>query len=190
MRERKDDGFTMIEVIVSLALISMLMASLGTYFVSSLRTSRYQAQIQTATRLAQTGMEQARGFGGPALLVGRKQCGTCVNVSGFDTLGYLGATTRWDAKVTGAAPTVPIPETVSTDTFKVNDVTYSRYWFVGKCWQAAAGGACGTNSGLPVAMVRLVVGVTWLSPDCKFTICIRASSSLFSASAADPVFPQ
>ncbi|MFI7544980.1 prepilin-type N-terminal cleavage/methylation domain-containing protein [Actinoplanes sp. NPDC049599] len=183
-----EDGFTMIEVIVALALISTMMASLSTYFVSSMRTSRYQAQVQTATRLAQSGMEQARGFGGPALLVGRAQCGTCLNVSGFDTLGYLTSTTRWDAKVTGVAPTVPLNDVA--ETFTVGSVVYQRYWFVGRCWQALTGGACGTTSTLPVAMVRLVVGVAWSGPDCRYRICIRAASSLFSASAADPVFPQ
>jgi len=178
----------MVEVIVALALISLMMAALGTYFVSSMRTSRYQAQVQTATRLAQSGMEQARGFGGPALLVGRKQCGTCVNVSGFDTLGYLSSTTRWDAKVAGVDPTVPLPDVA--ESFTVGTVVYYRYWFVGRCWQALAGGVCGTSATLPVAMVRLVVGVAWFGPECRYTICVRASSSLFSANAADPVFAQ
>jgi type II secretory pathway pseudopilin PulG len=178
----------MVEVTIALALISVMMAALGTYFVSSMRTSRYQAQVQTATRLAQSGMEQARGFGGPALLVGRKQCGTCLNVSGFDTLGYLSSTVRWDAKVTGVAPTVPLNDAAEPVT--VGNVVYSRYWFVGKCWQALAGGACGTTATLPVAMVRLVVGVAWTGPDCRYAICVRASTSLFSASAADPVFAQ
>ena len=112
----------MVEVIVALALISTMMAALGTYFVSSMRTSRYQAQVQTATRLAQTGMEQARGFGGPALLVGRAQCGTCLNVSGYDSLGYLSNTVRWDAKVTGVTPTVPLTD--FPETFTVGNVVY------------------------------------------------------------------
>ena len=178
----------MIEVIVALALVSMMMASLGTYFVSSLRTSRYQAQVQTATRLAQSGMEEARGFGGPALLVGRRQCGACTNVSGFDTLGYLSSTTRWDAAVTGVKPTVPLPDFPTT--YTVGNVVYYRYWFVGRCWQALAGGPCGTSAALPVAMVRVVVGVAWFGPDCRYKICIRGSSSLFNANTADPVFPQ
>jgi type II secretory pathway pseudopilin PulG len=178
----------MVEVIVALALISTMMGALGTYFVSSMRTSRYQAQMQTATRLAQSGMEQARGFGGPALLVGRKQCGSCVNVSGFDTLGYLSNTVRWDAKVAGVNPTVPLNDVAESIT--IGKVVYYRYWFVGRCWQAQAGGACGTTSTLPVAMVRLVVGVAWSGPDCRYTICVRGSSSLFSANAADPVFTQ
>ncbi|MGA5303591.1 type IV pilus modification PilV family protein [Nucisporomicrobium flavum] len=183
-----DDGFTIIEVMVALALISTVMAALGTYFVSSARTSRYQAQIQTATRLAQSGMEAARGFGGPTLLVGRAQCGACTDVSGFDSLGYLSDTVRWDAPVAAVTATVPLPDVAEITS--VNGVSYYRYYFVGRCWQASGGGRCGVNNALPAAMVRLVVGVAWRSPDCRHAVCIRAATSLFSADPSDPVFAQ
>jgi hypothetical protein len=38
--------------------------------------------------------------------------------------------------------------------------------------------------------VRLVVAVVWTSGDCRYSLCIRASSGLFSAKPADPVFTQ
>jgi prepilin-type N-terminal cleavage/methylation domain-containing protein len=187
-----DGGFTMIEVIVALALITVLMASLGTYFVSSVRVSRHQAQIQAAVRLAQAGMEAARGYGGPTLLVGRSVCtsANCTNVAAYDTVGYLSSMTRWDGGVSGVTPTVPRPDAMpmSELVIPINGVTYSRYHFVGKCWQAATGGACGTNSALPVQMVRLVVGVIWSDANCQFTMCIRAATALFSLDPADPVF--
>ena len=71
MRRRPEGGFTLVEVLVTLGLISTLMAALGTFFTASMRTSRSQSELQAATRLAQAGMEQARGFGGATLLVGR-----------------------------------------------------------------------------------------------------------------------
>ena len=182
----------MIEVMVALGLITVLMASLGTYFVSSVKVSRYQAQIQAAVRLAQAGMETARGYGGPTLLVGRSQCtsATCTNVSGYDTFGYLSNMVRWDGGVSGVTPAVPRPDAMPVAELQIpiNGVTYSRYHFVGKCWQAATGGPCGTNSALPVAMVRLVVGVTWSEANCRYTMCIRAATALFSLDPTDPVF--
>ncbi|GAA2518690.1 type II secretion system protein [Winogradskya humida] len=189
VRRSRDDGFTMMEVVVALALISAMMAALGTYFAASVRTSRYQSQIQTATRLAQAGMESARGFGGPTLLVGRAQCGSCLNLSVFDTYGYLSNTTRWDAPVSGVTPTVPIPDTQDL-ALTANKVKYYRYFLVGRCWQPRAGGTCGTDPSQPVQMVRLVVAITWTSSDCKYAMCIRAATSLFSAEPADPVFSQ
>ena len=181
-----DDGFTIIEVMVALALISAMMATLGMYFVSATRTSRYQAQVQTATRLAQTGMEAARGYGGPTLLVGRAQCGACAGVSGF--AAHLSGTVRWDAPVAAVPPTVPLPGVAESTT--VNDILYHRHYFVGRCWQALGGGTCGADPALPAAMVRLVVGVTWDSPDCGPAGCRRMATSLFSADPSDPVFAQ
>ena len=186
MRRRSEGGFTLVEVIVTLGLISTLMAALGAFFTSSMQAGRGQSQIQTATRLAQAGMEQARGYGGAALLYGRAQCGTCLDATAYDG-GYLSDTVLWDAKVTGATPTVPYDE--QPQTFTVNGLTYYRYWFVGKCWQAATGGLCTTTSTLPVAMVRLVVGVNWLDSRGPSSLCVQAATGLFSADPADPVFP-
>ncbi|BCJ51599.1 hypothetical protein Asp14428_30740 [Actinoplanes sp. NBRC 14428] len=183
-----DGGFTMIEVVVALALVTGMMAALGAYFVSSVRASRYQAQIQTAARLAQSGMEAARGLGGPTLLTGRAECGSCTDVGGFDTAGYLSGTVRWDAAAGGIAPAVPLPDVAEPAI--VRDVVYHRHFLVGRCWQPAGGGECGPSAGLPVAMVRLVVAVVWDSPDCGSSRCYRAATSLFSADSTDPVFDQ
>ncbi len=189
-RRPADAGFTMVEVLVALAVITTLMAALGTYFIASQRISRSEAQAQAATRIAQAGMEYARGFGGPTLLVGRQQCGSCDNLAPYDVWGYLSDTLRWDAPVTGVAPSVPLPRYADAEQVVVNRVTYYRFYFVGRCWQPANGGPCGTNTTLPVPMVRLVVGVLWNEASCPGGMCIRASSALFSADPSDPVYTQ
>ena len=185
-REAREGGFTLIEVVVALGLITVVIASLGVYFSNSIATSRYQSQLQAAARVATAGMERARGFGGPALLAGRAQCGTCADVSSFAG-PYLAGTVRWDAPVTGATVTVPyssLPESVTVD-----GITYQRYWVVGKCWLPAAGGACSTDSTLPIPMVRLVVAVVWSDRSCAAGQCVRAATELFSGIATEPVFP-
>ena len=181
-----DDGFTLVEVIVAIGLITALMVSLGVYFTSSIRTSRNQAQIQAATRLAETGMERARGLGGAALLAGRVQCGTCSDVSAFAG-NYLVGTTRWDAKATSGTPTVPYDD--QPESIVVNGVAYARYWLVGRCWQDTSGGTCSTDSTLAVPMVRLVIAVVWPEPTCAPRLCVRASTALFSSAVSEPVFP-
>jgi hypothetical protein len=178
----------MVEVLVALAVITTLMAALGTYFIASQRISRSEAQAQAATRIAQAGMEYARGFGGPTLLVGRQQCGSCDNLAPYDVWGYLSDTLRWDAPVTGVAPSVPLPRYADAEIVTLNNIRYYRFYFVGRCWQAATGGLCGTNTTLPVPMVRLVVGVLWSESSCPGGMCIRAASALFSADPSDPVY--
>ncbi len=179
-------GFTLVEVLVALGVITTVMAALGSVFVTSQQVSRHLSHLQAATRLAQEGMEQARGYGGATLLIGRAPCGTCVNASGYDG-GYLANTVRWDAGVTNVPPTVPTPNT--PETLLVNNVAYNRYWFVGRCWQPAAGGSCTTTTA-PVAMVRLVVSVAWTESGCPSARCVWAATALFAADPLDPVFPQ
>jgi prepilin-type N-terminal cleavage/methylation domain-containing protein len=181
-----DGGVTMVEVLVALAVITVLMAGLGNFLVTSQQVSRSQSHLQAATRLAQQGLEQARGYGGLTLLIGRAACGTCVTTSGYDD-GYLTNTVRWDAAVPTVTPAVPIPDTPETRT--VNNVDYSRYWFVGRCWQPAAGGPC-TTTVAPAAMVRLVVSVVWKESGCPASRCSWAATALFAADPLDPVFPQ
>jgi prepilin-type N-terminal cleavage/methylation domain-containing protein len=185
-RRAGDGGFTMIESLVAIAVISVLMASLGTYFVSSMKVSRIQAQIQAAARIAQGGMELARGFGGPTLLVGRAACGSCIDVTAYDTDGYLKKTQPWNAAVSGVTPAVPIPHDLG-DPVAVNGITYYRYYFVGLCWQPEGGGPC-TEIANKVKMVRLVVGVTWTEAGCRYAMCIQVATALFSADPTDPLY--
>jgi prepilin-type N-terminal cleavage/methylation domain-containing protein len=181
-----ESGFTLVEVLVALALITTVMGTLGSLFITSQQVSRHQSHLQAAVRLVEEGLERARGYGGPTLLMGRASCGTCFNASGYDA-GYLTNTVRWDAPVTNATPAVPISDT--PETLPLNNVTYSRYWFVGKCWQPAAGGPC-TTTVAPVAMVRVVVSVVWTESGCSGARCVWAGTALFAADALDPVFPQ
>ena len=179
-----DGGFTMIEVIVALALITTIMGSVGAYFVNGIKTSRKQAQIQAAERLIQTSMEQARGYGGPTLLVGRVACGSCASVAAYDG-GLLSNTVRWDAPTSAATPTVPLPNV--GELVQLNGINYFRYWLVGKCG-INTDGSCGADLTRPVVMVRLVIGLTWTEPSCAGGFCIRAGTALFSSSPIDPVF--
>jgi prepilin-type N-terminal cleavage/methylation domain-containing protein len=181
-----ESGFTLVEVLVALAVITTMMAALGTQFVTTQQVGRHESHLQAATRLAQEGMERARGYGGPTLLIGRAACGTCASASGYDG-GYLASTVRWDAGVANAPPTIPTPDT--PETLQVNNVAYDRYWFVGRCWQPTAGGSCTTTTA-PAAMVRLVVSVAWTESGCPGMRCVWAATALFAADSLDPVFPQ
>ena len=192
-----DGGFTLVESLVAIGVISVLMASLGTYFIATIKAGRQQAQIQAAVRIAQAGMESARGYGGPSLLAGRAQCGSCTNVDDYD-MGYLDNTIRWDAPVTGVTPTVPTPNfTTPGAPVVVNGVNFYRYFLVGKCYLSTPAvtvpitrAVCGTTPTTGVPMIRLVVGVTWTEASCVGSLCIRGATALFSADPDNPLFTQ
>jgi prepilin-type N-terminal cleavage/methylation domain-containing protein len=183
-----DQGSTLIEVIVALAVIGVVMASLGTFFVGSMRINHSQGLVQAAGRIGGDGMEMASGLGGPALLSGRAACGSCTDPATARATAYLAGTQRWDAAAAGVTPTLPTPD--QPEEIIVNGVTFKRYWFIGRCWQPANGGTCGVDTTQPAPYARLVVAVTWPGSECTAALCIRVTTALFSVNPAEPVFLQ
>jgi prepilin-type N-terminal cleavage/methylation domain-containing protein len=70
---RMDEGFTLVEVLVALAVISIAMAGLGAFFVNGALTVAQQRDQRYAVRLASNALEQVRALEGSALLDGRGQ---------------------------------------------------------------------------------------------------------------------
>ena len=78
----KDRGFTMIEVVVSLAIVSTLSAALAPFLVRSVSVIGEQRERQVAVDLADDAVERVAALTGPAALRGR---------------GYTAAKQQWDA---------------------------------------------------------------------------------------------
>jgi prepilin-type N-terminal cleavage/methylation domain-containing protein len=186
-RGAPDSGITLIEVLVSMALISTLMVALTSFFLTGTRLTHRQGVQQAAVQLAQDGLEQARSLKGPALLSGRASCDSaCPDATATGAAAYLNGTERWDNSRGGATPSLPTPGNATTKT--LNGITYQRYWYVGKCWQPADSVSCGSDSNQPVALVRVVVAVAWTGRECAPRLCSYVTSALFSGDLTDPVF--
>jgi prepilin-type N-terminal cleavage/methylation domain-containing protein len=181
---RPDDGFTMAETVVALAVVAILATSFAVFLVTTGRISAGTADRDTAAQVALSGLESARVSRGAALLTGRVACDTghpCPVPVDSRVTTYLGSAQRWDATGTGA-PALPLPSTPETVT--LGGVDYRRYYYLAECWQAAgAGGACTTaaaSTAHPADYLRLVVAVTAPGRDTYVT------AALLSASPADP----
>jgi prepilin-type N-terminal cleavage/methylation domain-containing protein len=192
---RHDDGFSLIETVVSLVVIGIVATSFATFLVGANRISHGTSSRDTAAQVAMGGMERARSVRGAALLSGRAQCGSgnpCDPPVSSAVTAYLGASAqRWDAPGTGAAtlPTPADPEVVQLD-----GVRFARYYYLARCWQTAASDGStasrpctesAAGSSYPAEYVRVVVAVTWAGPDCGGG-CSYVTATLMSASAADP----
>jgi prepilin-type N-terminal cleavage/methylation domain-containing protein len=68
----RDRGFTLVEVIVSIALVGTVMAALSTFYLSSQAATRAQAARQVAVQLATDGMELVRAYD-PSRLYGAER---------------------------------------------------------------------------------------------------------------------
>jgi len=181
-----DDGFGLVEVIVSIMLISMVLTSLTAYFVAAMRGTRLQGGQQTAVQLAAEAVEQARRLEPAALLTGRDQQSVTTQwtapVAGVDLSGTQKAYDGSAASGAGASATLPTTYRAVT----LDGVSYRQYWYVGGCWQPKGGGACTATSGY-AAMYRVIVAVTWPDAGCPGD-CHYVTSTLVSSKFPDPLF--
>jgi len=199
--ERDDRGFTLVEVIVSLGILTLVMTSLSEFMINSRRAGRLSSLQDTAVQVAVEGMEKARAVRGSALLSGRGQCGAgCAGVVSPRVTSLLGSgVTRWDAAATGTL-TVPQPGSqpdgsvvsspATPEVVQLDGRWFKRYYYVGVCWQpvvaaSTAGVACATTASTAV-LLRLVVAVTWSDTQCAGGSCSYATAGLFSSATADP----
>jgi prepilin-type N-terminal cleavage/methylation domain-containing protein len=204
-----DEGFTLIEVLVSVAMIGMVMASVTAFFVSSMRLTTRQGQQQTAARLILDGIEKARSLRGPALISGRQACSVsacasavATGVSAFLDSPSTTSAVRFDSSA--GAPKLPVPVVPQVadypagaakttmiavgSLFELDDIQYLRNFYIESCRQSATGGVCNQTLANPVLYYRVVVSVSWRSRDCPSGICSEATPTLVSSNTADPTF--
>lgn len=158
-----DAGFTMVEVIVSTAVIGIVMAASVLFFASTLKVTNVSGGQQTAVQLATDGIEAARA----------------VPIADLRA-AVLNSNGRWIAPdATGDGdPEQPVR----------NGVRFARGWAVTNCWLPPAGGSCGAQAGGYLPFLRVVVTVTWPDSVCSPSRCSFITSTVLSNAPRDPVF--
>jgi prepilin-type N-terminal cleavage/methylation domain-containing protein len=210
-----DHGFTLLEVMVSMAVISTVMLALAPMFVTTMRVNHEQSDRQAAIQAADDAMERARAIQVTALLTNRDQASTIAqavaapdevkelltgdpnNTAALGIPDQAEPYLAWDdAAAAGAGPTAALPTTFNPLT--LSGVHYRQQWFIGKCGRAtpAEDGApedavrpCQagqTGSGF-TPLYRIVVAVGWTDRLCP-TECTYVTTSLISSTTEEPVF--
>jgi prepilin-type N-terminal cleavage/methylation domain-containing protein len=186
-----DAGFTLLETMISIGLIGIVMTSLTMFLVGSLSATSRQGGWQAAAQLADDGTERVHALKGSALANGRDKTssdqqwadpapGVAAYLAGMQEAYDAGA--AYPAGATAALPTVAELPTV-------NGIGYARHYYVGSCWQAAAGGDCGKDSNPGwVPFYRVVVAVVWHEAHCPVAGCGYLAATLVSSAAGDPTF--
>jgi len=111
----RDDGFSLIEVVVALGLVLAVMATTAGFFVTSLKQSNGQTQAQQAAVLADQQLDYTRSVAGASLLSGRTQAAVQAVIAGapvgVDLSQDVTATGNWDTS-NPPATTASVPITM------------------------------------------------------------------------------
>ncbi|HWS35212.1 MAG TPA: Ig domain-containing protein [Actinoplanes sp.] len=194
MRE-KDDGFSIVELIMAMGVLSIAMAGFGTFFVNGTKAVDQQRDQRQAAQLAATAIEQVRALQSTALLVGRGK--TAVQTQWTNGLTgnfkdrlkpYLDSMTMgFDEDATGGTDAA-IPTVTTTQT--VNGTAFEQTIFVGNCEvYYATTDRCvdpATATNVPadetqkLKYFRVVVLESWAQQGCATDRCGYLASTLVS----------
>lgn len=148
-----DDGFTLLEVLVAISIVTVVMLALASFFTVTIRIGVEQGDRQAAVQAADDAMERARAIQAGALLTGRDDDSTAklwiagqavsgigtaladaVNNAACATLAGQKSSTcvafdpnaASNAGSTAALPTAP-------RTVTINRISFQQMWFVSYC---------------------------------------------------------
>ena len=188
-----DAGFTLVEVIVSLALLTLTATAALYFFVGGTRAVTHQQQSQNAVQVANEAMEAAYGVaakrvdGASGLVRGRTQSSVeqaWNAAAGANLEGYSQSYPAWDPAAT-ASSTQAVPISKPS---KLSGLEYTATTLIGTCYRSKAtpDSACvkiGATepTSVPTGQVRLMramVRVTWQSQSCPATGCSYQVASL------------
>jgi type II secretory pathway pseudopilin PulG len=190
----RDGGFSVAEIIISLAVIGTVMTAMVPFVVGAVVTTVSQRTGQAAIEVAGDALERARAVEPTALLAGRSKLRTEEQRAAAPqaVLDLLDTTQEvWDpilADTSTAGDRAPLP--TASHEVTVGGTKFQQNWYVGRCYQEKATASqpldC-TATPAAVPYLRVVVSVTWTQARCDERSCIYVASTLVSA-GSDPTF--
>ena len=191
-----DEGFSLLETMVALGIVGTVMAGLAVFFLRSATVQHGQADMQVAAQLAAGSMDYVSQLPAQNLLLGRTQAAVQAEWQAPGVGTYLDPTRTapaWQDPSLPASTTVQgLPTAPETIRLTSDSTPYQRWSYVGSCWQAKTGGDCvvvpAAQRSLYVPMYRIVVAITWPSPDCAANQCQYVTSMLTETTLDDPTW--
>jgi type II secretory pathway pseudopilin PulG len=206
-RRTGDEGATLIETLVSLALVMTAMGAMGTYFVNSVLVVSSQRTSQTAAQVGNTAIEQIRALRGNSLAAGRgkdrvTQQWSAAPATVNDYLADMDPAYDGLAALT-AGDDAPI--STATQIVKSDGTNFARTIYVGECYVYTGLSADISNNCQPRALAtdatlgkfistarelqfyRAVVLISWPGRSCTNATCNYIVTTLVSRQA-EPTF--
>jgi prepilin-type N-terminal cleavage/methylation domain-containing protein len=200
-RRHGDEGFTLIEVVLSLVLLSTLMSSMAVLFVGGMQQLTGLQRRQAAVQVAAQALEAVRAVsttpaenGCVKLLQGRGQVAADLQWAEAPAEFTTITDEVWTSNLcTGAIVVpwqgVPGPGGTVTDPVVLDGQSYTVRTYIGTCLLTAARDRCLRAADVPAGgpvMYRVLVDVDWTGVRCE-NGCTYAASTLLDTNA-DPTF--
>ena len=192
-RPSPDEGFTLVETLVSIAVIGIAMTALVTFFTSTVAVSNQQRGKLAAVQLADSATEQVHSVRGSTITAGRDKASSdaqwinpVVGVAGFlDAMTEVyDSTAAGGSGASAVLPTSPQP-------MVIGGLTFNENWYIGRCYLPVSGGDCVIGQGSDtLAMLNVVVAITWSEKHCPNSACSYVVATLISDGSLEPVFTQ
>ncbi len=192
----RDDGFSLVEVVVAVVILVTVMAAVSVFFISSISTSATLQRRDAATQLADEAMELVRAVppvnavSVSSLIKGRRQADVQAQWTNAPP-GLQATTPLWDPSPL-TAPVVPLRVTKT-----VGQQSYDIDTFIGQCRLIAATNDCTNAQTTGALFYRVVVRVSWNPGEgadcsggpCEFiltTVVNNDNEALFNTSVDAP----
>ncbi|MHB1928184.1 MAG: prepilin-type N-terminal cleavage/methylation domain-containing protein [Acidimicrobiales bacterium] len=181
MARHRDNGFTLVELVVALLLFSIVSLAFAYAMTGSARASNDGRLHQVAVTLADSELDAVRAIvpqgaspAGSDILAGRSKG----DITGSTPSG-VSLTDMVQYDVANGTPTVPLSSSTTVDT-----ASFTTYTYLGICYLQSTAGAnsCASSPTTTAPMVRAVVAVTWPGTACAAGICSYATSMVISTS--------
>lgn len=194
---RDDGGFTLVEVVVALVLMSITMSAVAVMFVGGIKNSSGLQRRQAAVLVAQQALEVARAVsatpdsvgcsklmqGRTAAVVDPYWASAPASVTSSTTVAYSAAGCSGPVVV----PVQGVPGVAGgvSDPVRLNGLPYTVNTYIGTCRLVGTTSGC-TPSGTGARLYRVVVAVRWTASGCGAG-CIYTAGTLLDPSV-DPVY--
>jgi len=194
---RDDGGFTLVEVIVALVLMSITMSAVAVMFVGGIKNSSGLQRRQAAVLVAQQALEVARAVsatpdsgGCSKLLQGRTAAVVDPYWAAAPASVTSSTTVAHSASGCSGSLVVPVQGVPGvtggvSDPVRLNGLPYTVNTYIGSCGLEGAASGC-TRTGAGARLYRVVVAVRWTAAGCGAG-CVYTASTLVDPSL-DPVY--